>query len=329
VITSSLGAYFTTAAHADRRALLDELQGLLPTVADPLLAGYAAIWEVWTSLESADRFAVSLALEDARRASAESAQPSLAWLLSQLEAIVARIDGDLPAAEAHALAALEQADAAGLRDGFLYFATQTVGTRIAEGRLGEMVEMIEGSMADNPSVDGALRIILALALVDRGDTDAASALLDDALADDFGIVPDSHSWAMILDMAASAANRVGRRDVAARIQELFDPLPEVMLVTGPQCSVHTLTTRGILASTLGRHDEADDSFRRASESLEAFAPIPYARNLYEHGRALLELADPADGEDARRLLTRAATSFERYGLDARVAQCEELLARIG
>ena len=70
------------------------------------------------------------------------------------------------------------------------------------------------------------------------------------------------------------------------------------------------------------------SFRRASEVLESFAPIPYARNLYEHGRALLELGDPADGEDARRLLTRAATSFERYGLDVRVAQCEELLARI-
>ena len=131
---------------------------------------------------------------------------------------------------------------------------------------------------------------------------------------------------MILDMAAQAANRVGRTDVAARIQELFDPLPEVMLVTGPQCSVHTLTTRGILASTLGHHDEADDCFRRASEILESFAPIPYARNLYEHGRALLELGDPADGEEARRLLTRAATSFERYGLDARVAQCEELLA---
>ncbi len=328
VITSSLGAYFTTAAHATRKELLKELDALLPGVSDPRLDGYAAVWGVWTSLESADRLAVGDSLAAARRASAKSPEPALAWLLLQLEAIVARIDGEIFASEEYALAALEHADTAGLLDGFLYYATQTVGTRIAEGRLGELVEMIEGSIAANPSVDGALRIILALALVERGDHDAASALLDEALADDFGIVPDTHSWGMILDMAAQAANRVGRKDVAARIQDLFEPLPEVMLVTGPQCSVHTLTTRGILASTLGHHDEADDSFRRASEILESFAPIPYARNLYEHGRALLDLGDPGDGEDARRLLTRAATSFERYGLDARVAQCEELLARI-
>ncbi len=328
VLTSSLGAYFTTVAHADRHALLEELTGLLPSVADPQLTGYAAVWGVWNSLEAADRLGVGLALDDARRACAESAQPSLGWLVLQLEAIVARIDGDLEAADAHVLAALEQAEAAGLQDGFLYYATQTVGTRIADGRLGELVELIRDALAANPSVTGALRIILALALVDRGDHDEASALLDEAIADDFSIVPNSHSWGMILDIAAQTANRVGRRDVAARIQELFEPLPEVMLVTGPQCSVHTLTTRGLLAATLGQHDEADEHFRRASEVLEAFAPIPYARNLYEHGRALLELGEPDDGEQARRLLTRAATTFERYALGVRVAQCEELLARI-
>jgi class 3 adenylate cyclase/tetratricopeptide (TPR) repeat protein len=328
VITSSLGAYFTTAAHAERVALLAELEALLPSVADPQLAGYAAVYGVWIGLEAADRLAVARSLDAARRECARATQPALAWLLAQLEAIVARCDGDLDAAEAFAADALEQANAAGLRDGFIYYATQTVGTRIAAGRLGELVELIRDSFEANPSIDGTLRVILALALVERGDLEEASAMLGDALADDFGIVPNSHSWGMVLDMAALAANRIGRTDVAARIEELFAPLPEVMLVTGPQCSVHTLTTRGVLAATLGRHDDADEHFSRAAEILEAFAPIPYGRNLYEHGRALLELGDPADEERARRLLTRAATTFERFDLGVRVAQCEELLARL-
>ena len=66
---------------------------LLPGISDPQLAGYAAVWGVWTSLESADRLAVAGSLDDARRASAKSPEPALAWLLLQLEAIVARIDG--------------------------------------------------------------------------------------------------------------------------------------------------------------------------------------------------------------------------------------------
>ena len=328
VIVSSLSAYFTTAAFPERQALLDELGALLPSISDPQIAGYAAIHGVWISLEAADPIGVAQAIDDARRTCVESGQPTLTWLLAQQEAVVARINGDLDAAEAHALAGLELATAAGLQDGFIYYATQTIAQRFADGRTGEYLDLVQEALASNPTVTGSLRGALGVALIDVGRLDEASALLDQGLTDDFGMVPNSHPWAMILDLVAQAAHRVSRTDVAARLLELFEPMPEVMLVTGPNCSVHVETTRGLLETTLGRHDAADAHFRRASEVLESFAPLPYARNLYEHGRALLELGDPDDGERARRLLTRAATSFERLGLAVRMAQCEELLAKI-
>jgi tetratricopeptide (TPR) repeat protein len=284
---------------------------------------------VWISLEAADPIGVAQALDDARQACVESGQPTLAWLLAQQEAVVARIHGDLDAADDHAKAGLDLATAAGLQDGFIYYATQTIGQRFADGRTGEFVDLVQEALASNPSVTGSLRGALGVGLVDLGRLDEASALLDEGLTDDFGMVPHSHPWAMILDLVAQAAHRVGRADVAERLLELFEPMPQVMLVTGPTCSVHVETTRGLLATTLGRHDDAEEHFSRASEVLESFAPLPYARNLYEHGRALLELGDPDDGERARRLLTRAATTFERHGLGVRVAQCEELLAKIG
>ncbi|HJR26589.1 MAG TPA: hypothetical protein VJ804_14025, partial [Acidimicrobiales bacterium] len=328
VIVSSLSAYFTTVAYPERKALLAELRSLLPTVSDPQLAGYAAIHDLWISFEAADPMGVSRALDDARRTCTGSGQPTLAWLLLQQEAIVARIHGDLEAAEAHALAGLELATAAGLQDGFIYYATQTISQRFADGRTGEFVDLVQEALASNPTVTGSLRGALGVGLVDLGRLEEASALLDQGLTDDFGMVPDSHPWGMILDLVAQVANRVHRPDVAERLLTLFEPMPEVMLVTGPNCSVHVETTRGLLCATLGRHDEADEHFTTASEVLESFAPLPYARNLYEHGRALLELGDPGDGERARRLLTRAATTFERHGLAVRVAQCEELLAKI-
>ena len=328
VIVSSLSAYFTTAAYPARRELLAELRGLLPNISDPQIAGYAAIHGVWISLEAADPLAVAQALDDARASCVASGQPTLAWLLAQQEAVVARIHGDLDAAEAHALAGLELATAAGLQDGFIYYATQTIGQRFADGRTGEFVDLVKEVLEANPTVNGSLRGALGVALVDLGRLDEASALLDAGLADGFAMVPDSHPWAMILDLVAQTAHSVGRADVAARLKELFEPLPEVMLVTGPNCSVHVLTTKGIIAATLGLHDEADEHFSKASEVLESFAPLPYSRNLFEHGRALLELGDPDDRERARRLLTRATTAFERHGLSVRVARCEELLAQI-
>ena len=327
VIVSSLSAYFTTAAFPERQALLDELGALLPSISDPQIAGYAAIHGVWISLEAADPIGVAQAIDDARRTCVESGQPTLAWLLAQQEAVVARINGDLDAAEAHALAGLELATAAGLQDGFIYYATQTIAQRFADGRTGEFLDLVQEALASNPTVTGSLRGALGVALVDVGRLDEASALLDQGLTDDFGMVPDSHPWAMILDLVAQAAHRVGRTDVAARLLELFEPLPEVMLVTGPNCSVHVrddprpARRRRSAATT---RPTSTSAARRRCSSRSRRSPTPATCTSTAGPCSSWATRTTASGPAACSPAPRRR--FERHGLAVRVAQCEELLA---
>ena len=85
----------------------------------------------------------------------------------------------------------------------------------------------------------------------------------------------------------------------------------------------------ILAATLGDRDAAKGHFEAADKLLTAFrAPILLAYSRMEHGRALLELDDPADRDRARRLLAEAAEAYTRHDCPLRVDECEDLLASI-
>lgn len=329
VLVSSLGALWTASMLESRVRIVDELVGLQSVVTDPQVRAFTAMHGAWAALEAADRPALERYLVDARDACAASGQPATHWLLHVIESIVARLNGDLAAADRQAEAGLAVATDAGLQDGFLLYSAHVISQHLAQGRLGELSGLIEDAMRANPNVR-TFRPVLSVALADGGDLDGACAQLDAELASGLDGLPESNTWSVGVSSLGRVANLAHRTDAAATLYPLAARVADVLVTTGATSSSHMSTVLGLLATTLGRRDAAVAHFNRAAELLDAFgAPLMLARNHYEHARSLLELGEPIDRDRARDLLGDAAAINEGHDCPTQVAQCEALLASMG
>ncbi len=329
VLLSSMNGIWTAHTLPRRRQLLDELRVVIAGVPDPDARAYTAIQGVWTGLEACDRTTVDQSLGELRAACDATAQPTVHWMLSTLECLVAVANGQLELAEQHAASAFERATEAGLQDGLIVYSAQLMGIRIVQGRVDELSDLIEAAIPDNPALADALTAVLALAHTDRGDLEAARVVLADVLARDPATWLHNNTWSTTVDLAATVANRCRDQAAAGSLYAACSSVPGVLQLSGASCTVHFSTSLGVLAATLGDRAAAETHFQTADRALVDFrAPVFLGINRHEHGRALLELGDPADAQRARDLLASAASAFRAHDCPGRLARCEELLASV-
>jgi class 3 adenylate cyclase/tetratricopeptide (TPR) repeat protein len=324
VLVSTLGALMTASTLDERRRYSTELRGL-SAGSDPTTHAWNAIHELWQATEAGDRVALEGALEDAR--SVSGVQPTIRWVLCAFESVLARIDGDIVRSEQLAESALTIATDAGITDGFAAYAISLTDTRLMQGRAGELADLMEQAVHDNPGVP--LRPSLANALMQAGRVDAAEEILQAAYDEGLRTLPEGIGWTTNIAGYANVANRCKRRDVAAVLYEMAVPHSTLIVMSPVSCKGALATTLGMLASTMGERDVAVGHFAAADALLDAFgAPLMRALNRYEHGRALLELGDLADRDAAREQLTLARRAYDRYECPVQVAHCDELLATL-
>ncbi len=250
-------------------------------------------------------------------------------MLSTLECLVAVANGQLELAEQHATSAFERATEAGLQDGLIVYSAQLMGIRIVQGRVDELSDLIGAAIPDNPALADTLTAVLALAHTDRGDLEAARVVLADVLARDPATWLHNNTWSTTVDLAATVANRCRDQAAAGSLYAACASVPGVLQLSGASCTVHFSTSLGVLAATLGNRAAAEAHFQAADRALVDFrAPVFLGINRHEHGRALLELGDPADVQRARDLLASAASAFRAHDCPGRLARCEEQLASV-
>lgn len=330
VLLSCMSGVWTAQTLPQRRQLLDELREVMARVPDPDSWAYTAIQGVWLGLEAGDRTLVDQSLGELRTACDATAQPTVHWMLSTLECLVAVADGELELAETHAGAAFERATEAGLQDALIVYSAQLMGIRIVQGRVAELAELVELAIPENPTIADTLTAVLALAHTDRGDLEAARVALGDVLTKDPSTWTHNNTWSTTADLVALVANRCGDQEAARGLYAACSPVPNVLQMSGASCTVHFSTSLGVLAAALGDRQAADAHFQTADDALTAFgAPVFLGINHHEHGRALLELGDAGDVPRAVDLLSRAATAFRDHDCPGRLSRCEELLATVG
>jgi class 3 adenylate cyclase/DNA-binding SARP family transcriptional activator len=242
--------------------------------------------------------------------SSEVGQPVMRWMTMYSSAQWAFLRGESAAGEKLAEDALAFGIEIGQPDAIPYYATQLSHARWQQGRLGEIVELIEAGAHDNPGIpsyNGAL----ARAMCQAGREQEASALLDKATANRFADLPEDLLWTYGMVTFGEAAIQLGHVGGAAVLYEQLLGLEDQFCFLGTTCEGPIAHYLGGLACVLGRLTDAEQHLKAAAVLADS-AGSPYfaARTAIERGRVAARKRDMAV---ARGLLSEGRELAERWG----------------
>ena len=172
------------------------------------------------------------------------------------------------------------------------FAVVTFTLRRLQGRAEEVAEAFPMFASQYPAVP-AWRTGLALLHVEMDRLDDARAELDALAADDFAELPRDANWVVSLANLSEVAHRLGAREHAAALYEELVPYAHrnVVIGGGWVCWGSISRYLGMLATTLGRYDDAERHFgvslqmnqRLKARPLVALTRVDYAHMLMARG----------------------------------------------
>ena len=289
--------------------LADNLEALeaAERLGDPVMLCFAA-GNVVIDATRAARFdlldrCLSIMEEQAERVR----QPGLRRDARTNRAAKAMLEGDTIQAEDSATAAFEIGAASGEPDAFGFYGAQLASIRSQQGRLGELVSVIDDLVKQNPGLPG-FRSALATANLQAGDEDAARALLEEDIVAGFSIHEDT-AWLTTILSYSRVPIELNMPEQAERLLELLAPFHSQVHHDGITCLGAVATFVGGLAATVARFDDAEEYFRESSDLCTRgnmrFGQA-YTKLLW--GRMLRIRGGPDDVNRARSLLEQAQST---------------------
>jgi class 3 adenylate cyclase/tetratricopeptide (TPR) repeat protein len=291
----------------ERLALTAEAVALARTLDDPAARYRAYFTRRYPLLMSGEIDEADHYLEESKSLVAEISQPALLWSLTLSVGVRALHAGGAVEAERLAGEALRLGKDSGQPDAPSVNAAQLLVIRWHQGRLGEVIPMIEQFRATYSNE--MLSAGLAMSYAEASNLGAARQLLAEARHTGFGASYD-YIFFMVMSYWAVAAVEVGDADAAAVLYDQLLPWHDRVGFTGVAMTGAVAHYLGRLANLLGRHDEATAHFGRALSIHERLrAPFFIASTQLEWGR-LLQTTEP---DRARGMLTRARDLAATYG----------------
>jgi class 3 adenylate cyclase/tetratricopeptide (TPR) repeat protein len=330
VDTLTAACYGTmTSATLDRRiAWSDEACGLADTLGDPAARFHAHREGGTSALENAqldELRAHRVAMEEI---SDRLPHAGLRWISAFHRVVPAVLAGDLDDAERLAGEALTLGFDSGQPDAMAIYGPQLINIRSRQGRLGEMVSLIDQAATDNPGLP-ALRTALAAACLEAGDHDRARQIFEEAR--DLGFpAPENTNWSTMHYYWSDLAIHFGDRRAAETLHERVTPYADHIVTT--QITVSPVFGHFVakLEHLLGRYDDADASFQRAlaiHERLES--PVLVAMTWVAWAAMLADRADGPDLDHARSLGEQALEVADRSGYGTVARDARAVLDKVG
>jgi DNA-binding CsgD family transcriptional regulator len=295
--------------------MLDEAKALGEELGDSEIQAESLSWSIPASIANADVASARPAISTLREMAEVTGQPFYLHVAEHYDAAVALSDGRLQDAEHRARRSEEAGRLLMGRDASGTYGIQMFSLRREQGRLAELAPVIR-ILAGHERKRGAWRPGLASLLVELGmETEARREL--DRIASD-GLDPLRDLWLASLTYITDACAVLRDEAMAALLY------PELALVAGRNVMIGHLVVYygaadrylGMLASTLGEWELAEEHFERAAELNRLMdARTWLAHTKYEHARMLLARGR---GEQARiaRLLGDAAKLAADIGMSA-------------
>jgi predicted ATPase/class 3 adenylate cyclase len=321
---ASMGISFPdTLAESER--MIEELLELTETLDDPSMSLRAAATGLVIGLIHGDRASVESSLATARTLAAAVPEPVFAFQRLMAESCWALAQGELEQAEQWAVQMFESGTASGQPDAAAVFAAELFNARYGQGRTGELVEQLV-RRARRPNSVSISRAWAALALIESGREDEAREL---AIAEDFQSVRWDWIWWLTIFLWADICSRLGADARANELYELLAPFAGLLAVSGTLVAGSVAWALGVLATTLGRHEQAEGHFAAATELEEHFgAPLFLARTHVGWARALVARGQAEDLERAQHMLEQAEEVAGRLGgglVTREAAECRTAL----
>jgi tetratricopeptide (TPR) repeat protein len=281
----------------------DLLMGLLWRVVDLFLAGddHAGrrLVELKEQLSRQDHLAVG-------------------YVVSAIDVMLAIRSGELGRAESLAKACAQRGAAAGDIDATGWYGAQLVAIRWYQGRVVEMLPMLD-ELVDSPTlsaVDNGSLAALAVAAAVAGDGRRAASALARLCGRDLADLPRSSSWLGTMNGIVEAADLLADTRTAARAYELLKPYAHLPMVgsLGVVCFGSVHQALGVASMTTGDLDRAIEHLRTAVRRNLALAHWPAVVGARRRlAQALTRRGRPRDVTDAEQ--ERSAAAAEAAALD--------------
>ncbi len=282
-----------------------EALALAEELGDPEVLYHAESQSQVNAMQAGDPEAAARHLDKLRTLSERLRQPTLMWMTAFKESGMAIMAGEPDRAERLATSALQLGTDSGQPDAFTIYGSQLMYIRHQQGRLGELVSLIDEAVRQNPGLP-AFRPILATAHLEAGNDATALDLLLSASTDNFASLPFDFIWMMGVTFYALVTVELRAAEPAYELYELLSPYHEQVPFIGTLGFFPASLSLGGLATVIGRYDEAEAHFVEATE-LTARGRMDFfaARTDLDLGRILALRGRPGDLDGAREHLDRA------------------------
>jgi tetratricopeptide (TPR) repeat protein len=312
------------------------------TAADEILvlshrAGYrtaalsALTFRVHDLLELADHAAFLGAVERFARLADEARQPFYRWHAATFRAAVALVEGRFGDAEGLATEALALGQRAQSQTALLHYGQQLIKLRGEQGRLDEVLPMVEMAAAEASTVP-AWRCSLADLYSVTGRREQARIEFEALATDGFAGIPRDTSWLVAMCLVANVCTDLEDRRRARQLYALLQPYAGMVAASRPAVvAVQPVDGQlGRLATVLGRWSDAARHFDAALDLSTRMRGRPWiAHTQHEYAAMLLARGRPGDRERARALLAEARRTAEELGMQLLLGWIRRTLSRTG
>jgi len=188
--------------------------------------------------------------------------------------------------------------------------------RRERGEVAEVRGRLESFVAEYPTFF-LFRCMLVSTCSEAGEEERARAELRTLAADDFQDLEVGTEWFFGASLLAEACERLDEASHAPRLYEALLPYGDYVVITHPEINLGSAARYlGLLASVMGRADDAVRHFERALETNERLALRPWlARTQADFARTLLARGARGDLHRAAELSRAALGTFDALGME--------------
>lgn len=330
-LNGRIGATWWPENTRDRLEVAEELLALADPSSDPGSPYQGHLARLMSLLELGDMTRVNAELVVMSDLAEQLRQPSARWLIPTASTMIALMQGDWGmAAELLAQARSSMPAAISHLDAQSNAAGQEYRLLVEAGRAEEALQIVRqaaGSLKNYPF----FRCALADLLQQAGRDAEARAVYEQLAENGFAALPRDNEWLFALSLVSPVCAGFADEERALILYELQLPYADRHAVGFAEGSAGSVSRAlGILATTLGRLDNADRHFRDALEMNERMGARPWvAYTQLDHAKMLQARDAPGDRETAIELLRGASATCEELGMVALQRKVADLLGSIG
>lgn len=298
-----------------RIAELDEIIRLAEATDDDDAKMRAHSLNTYASAEVGERARVDLSVAAIRELGEIRERLHYQWIAWHGAAMLAILEGDLLAAETLAGRSLEIGKQTHGEQVEGVYGLQMFSIRREQGRLIEVAPVIKRFVDENPD-EATWAPGFALVAADLGYLEPARKRLK-MLAETGFALPFDAKRSASLSYIAEVAAAVGDQDAAARLYELMSSYQHMTITAGIVTVCYGAASRylGVLATTLGDFDRAEEHFEHALEMNGRMRADPWlAHTKAEYALLLRMRSRPAVGARSELLANEAWETATKLGL---------------